>query len=156
MGISSIPTEEQWKRFDAMEQVVTAGYPRGLRDEVNNLPVTRSGITATPLAFDFLGEPEFLVDMPCFEGGSGSPVLIVSNTIPTKQTGPYSIMGNSLVFLVGIQSRSYRFPTKSNIKYDSETKLEGTAVVEIPLNLGVCIKSTQLLAFESILSGSAE
>lgn len=51
------------------------GYPTGLRDNIHNLPIMRKGITATPPAQNFNGQPNFLIDCACFGGSSGSPVF---------------------------------------------------------------------------------
>jgi hypothetical protein len=51
------------------------GYPTGLWDDVHNSPLFRTGSTATHPAVDFQGRPEFVVDLACFPGSSGSPVF---------------------------------------------------------------------------------
>ncbi len=62
--------------FDAVEDVLMIGYPDGLWDGANNYPIVRSGITATHPGIDFEGRPEVAVDMACFKGSSGSPVVL--------------------------------------------------------------------------------
>jgi len=42
------------------------GYPSGLWDTKNNLPIVRKGITATTPYFDYNGKREFLVDIAAF------------------------------------------------------------------------------------------
>jgi hypothetical protein len=51
-----IPDIKQVDDFDAIEDIVFLGYPNNIWDDVNNLPVVRRGITATPLAVDFRGK----------------------------------------------------------------------------------------------------
>jgi hypothetical protein len=48
---------------------------------VNNLPVLRRGITASHPAIDFKGRPDFVVDIACFAGSSGSPVLMTDDSV---------------------------------------------------------------------------
>ena len=67
-------TEEQTRDMDAIEEVWMVGYPNGIYDQVNNLPVVRRGITATPYAVDYEAKPQFLIDASVFPGSSGSPV----------------------------------------------------------------------------------
>ena len=62
--------------LNAIENVVMLGYPNGLWDKKNNLPIVRRGVTATPPYIDFEGRPEFIIDCACFPGSSGSPVLL--------------------------------------------------------------------------------
>ena len=52
------------------------GYPIGLIDEYNNKPIVRKGITATTYNIDYNGKKEFLIDIACFPGSSGSPIFI--------------------------------------------------------------------------------
>jgi hypothetical protein len=75
-----IPSEEEERRYWAVMEVMMIGSPTGLWDEVNNLPILRRGSTATHPAIDYGGEPEFVVDMACFPGSSGSPVVSHDNS----------------------------------------------------------------------------
>lgn len=56
--------------------VVFVGYPYGYFDEVNNLPILRSGKIATIPKVDFNGLPQFLIDAQVYPGSSGSPVFV--------------------------------------------------------------------------------
>lgn len=62
--------------FDALEEVLFIGYPNGVWDHVNLLPIQRRGTTATPIGMDFEGRPEFLIDAAVYPGSSGSPVFL--------------------------------------------------------------------------------
>jgi hypothetical protein len=64
------------RELNAVEDITMVGYPNGLWDKSNNLPLTRRGVTATPPYVDFEGRPEFMIDCACFPGSSGSPVLL--------------------------------------------------------------------------------
>jgi len=59
-----------------LESVTMIGYPNGLWDEINNLPIFRRGVLATDYKRDFNGRKEFLIDAACFPGSSGSPVML--------------------------------------------------------------------------------
>jgi len=55
------------------------GYPNGLWDHVNNLPLIRRGITASHPGVDYQIEGQngpgvTVIDMACFPDSSGSPV----------------------------------------------------------------------------------
>jgi hypothetical protein len=73
-----IPTPQQISELDAVESVTFIGYPNGVWDSKNLLPVARRGSTASPLEVDFEGSPRFLVDASVFGGSSGSPVFILN------------------------------------------------------------------------------
>lgn len=72
---------------DALEEVTFVGYPNGLFDTENFLPIARRGVTATPIEVDYQGAPAFLIDASVFPGSSGSPVFIVNRGMYTDRAG---------------------------------------------------------------------
>ena len=108
MTKDDIPGPEDWSNFDAIEEVTMIGCPRGLFDEVNNLPLVRRGITATPLSVKYNGKNEFMVDMACFPGSSGSPVVVYDRNgyldrknkhISARKTEGFHLSGYSILVL---------------------------------------------------------
>ena len=98
----SIPTrlflnEQSLKTLSGIEDLVFIGYPRMLRDKHSLSPITRQGITATPIDQNFGGMPTFLIDGSIFEGSSGSPVFILNRGMYRTPTGVN--MGNRVIFL---------------------------------------------------------
>ena len=92
-----LPKEEQIEYFAAIEDITFIGYPSGLYDSVNKLPIIRQGITATPIWNQFNGENVFLIDAGVFPGSSGSPVFIYNHGLyPTKDG---IAIGNRLLFI---------------------------------------------------------
>lgn len=149
-SLENIPDDSEWAAYSAIENVIMAGYPKGFRDAVNSLPIFRSGITATHPALNFSGKPQFLVDMPCFEGCSGSPVLICDEGMHIdKRTRSISV-GNK-VSLLGIQ---YAIPLNHSIGRLATVPTDAGAqipVMPLYISLGYIIRSTELLVFESII-----
>lgn len=85
----------------ALEDVIMIGYPIGLWDSVNNMPVFRRGITATHPNLNYEGREEFLIDIACFPGSSGSPVLLYNmNGYMTRDNTRH--LGASRIKLLGI------------------------------------------------------
>lgn len=147
----NIPSENEWRNFSAMENVFMAGFPKGFRDDVNNQPIIRKGITATHPALDFKGSPEFLVDMPCYEGCSGSPVFICDEGLIFDKSSR-SVSAGSKVRLLGVQ---YAIPSQYVIGQLATVPTAGAKdvpVIPLYLNLGFIIKSSELMIFEDILS----
>jgi len=127
---SLLPSDDELSKLAALEDVVMVGYPTGIWDSANNMPVFRKGITATHPYIDYEGRKEFLVDIACFPGSSGSPVLLYNmGTYPNADGG---ITVGSRLKLLGI------LPTQSTTVPTSQ----------IPINLGVVIRSERLLDFE--------
>jgi len=56
------------KELSAIEDVVMVGYPSGIWDGKNNLPLFRKGITSSHSATDFNDKNIGAVDMACFPG----------------------------------------------------------------------------------------
>ncbi|WP_433953594.1 S1 family peptidase [Curtobacterium flaccumfaciens] len=84
---SSVPTLDQLNDLDAVEDVRFVGYPDGIYDKQNYLPVTRRGTTASYLQHDYEGRPVFLIDASVFPGSSGSPVVIADSASYATKTG---------------------------------------------------------------------
>ena len=77
LGEDIIWSNEKLNELTAVEDVFMVGYPNGLWDEKNNLPLIRKGITASHPAIDFNRLGIGVVDMACFPGSSGSPIFIL-------------------------------------------------------------------------------
>lgn len=96
-----IPSEDQLRELDALEEIAFVGYPNGIFDTTNLLPILRRGSTATPPQVNYDGKPIFLVDASVFPGSSGSPVLIFnSGGFSTK----HGFVVGTRVILLGIIS----------------------------------------------------
>ena len=72
-----IPSNVERLSWLACEEVLMVGYPIGLWDDVNNLPLMRRGTTATHPGVRFKGAPIGMIDIGCYPGSSGSPVYAV-------------------------------------------------------------------------------
>ena len=72
------------------QDIVFAGYPEQLHDTGSNLPIIRSGITATHPDVDYRGLPVFLIDGSVFPGSSGSPVVILHTTMRANRERRYT------------------------------------------------------------------
>ena len=84
LGTDLIINEDEVKDCSAMEDIIMIGYPNGLEDSYNNKPIIRKGITSTHLKFDYNGKKEFLIDMACFPGSSGSPIFFCNESSYTQ------------------------------------------------------------------------
>lgn len=147
-----IPSAEAWDAFDAIEEVTMVGCPNGLFDEANNLPITRRGITATHPGKNYQGRQEFMVDLACFPGSSGSPVFLYSTGASyDRSTSGYSL-GNVRILLLGTL---YSGPT-INQRGEIVLAREPSVSVAAMMHLGIVIKSTQLLAFDDLVRQQVE
>lgn len=145
-----IPTEQARSELTALEEILMIGYPVGLWDSANNMPIFRRGITATHPNLNYEGREEFLVDAACFPGSSGSPVLLYNlGAYTTRQGG--TVLGTRVQFL-GILYAGPQYTIEGEIEIvPVPTELKPIPVLRIPVNLGVVIKSKKLLDFKPIL-----
>lgn len=143
---SFIPNSTTLKDLDAVEEVVMIGYPNGLWDQVNNMPIIRRGITATNVTLDYNGKKEFLIDAACFPGSSGSPVLICNVGGYTSKFGSLS-WGKFRVLLLGILYAGPQMRVTGDLQLITvpENQQKTVSVSQIPNNLGFIIKAERLL-----------
>jgi hypothetical protein len=143
-----IPTETQLQDLTALEEVLMIGYPIGLSDNYNHKPILRRGTTATHVKNDYQGKKDFLIDIACFPGSSGSPILILNEGAFTT---PHGITVGSRIMLLGILHSGPQFTAKGTITFASLPNTP-TPSINVPMNLGVAVKATQILKFEPVLN----
>lgn len=141
---SIIPTNDEWQYFDAIEEVIMIGYPRGISDEVNNLPISRKGITASSLAKNYNGKKEFMIDMACFPGSSGSPVFVYDRNSYLDRKTKMHVMGHDRIKLVGILYQGPLIKNTGKIVLGQTPKVEVAAM----MHLGNVIKSSELFVMD--------
>lgn len=150
---SLIPSQEVLERqLTAIEEITMIGYPNGLWDSVNNLPIVRRGITATHPNLNYNGKAEIVIDAACFPGSSGSPVFIFNENGFSDRNGNTYVGGNRIL-LLGILYAGPQITTTGEIVVrDIPTDARPMAVTNLMMNLGYVIKSKKLNDFVSILA----
>lgn len=150
LSTSLVPTAEEFDQFVMVEDVLMVGYPNGLWDSYNHMPLMRRGISATHPGRRYEGRPEFVIDAACFPGSSGSPVLLYNVGSYCNRDGG-TVIG-SRVKLLGVLYAGPQFTAEGKIVV---TKVPTTnvplAITSLPFNLGFVIRSTELLQFEPLL-----
>ena len=143
MTKNNIPSSAQWRFFSPIEKVNMIGCPNGLFDDFNNSPLARQGITATPLYNSYKSKPNFLVDMACYPGSSGSPILINDQGIFTDRKGDNINIGSRML-LVGILYAGPMIENNGSISFKKNKSFS----VQTTMHLGLAIRSDKLLAFD--------
>ncbi len=121
--------------FSTVEEVLMVGYPNGLVDEINNLPIFRRGITATHPAIDFNGKPLAAVDIACFPGSSGSPIVILSDGVRIRRSILLGVLTDGVTMDPSGTLEIHRLPALSQVQ--SPRPL-------VVLNLGYYTKASQI------------
>ena len=149
LSMDLIPTLEAMSYLVA-ETILTVGYPKNQYDAVNNLPIVRNGITATPPKYDYNGQKAFLIDASVHEGLSGAPVLLYKQQLVPQNNGMQALQ-ELLVFL-GIMTQGIESSVVGNFTaVEVPTSIKAQTNTSIPINLGIVIKSSCLLDFKPVL-----
>ncbi|QWP74967.1 trypsin-like peptidase domain-containing protein [Lysobacter sp. K5869] len=140
VNTSMIPTPQQVTELDAVESVTFIGYPNGVWDSKNLLPVARRGTTASPIEVDFEGTPRFLIDASVFGGSSGSPVFILNHgSWATKEGG--LVAGTRFYFVGVIAAVFFRTHLNQIIPVPIPTQVQPMAQQQEMIDLGIVFKA---------------
>ena len=143
-----IPKDEDRQSYSFMEEIVMIGYPNGIWDEKNNLPVIRKGITATHPNISWNGKPDFLTDIASFPGSSGSPVFL-ANIGSYMDSQGRTFMGCNRIRLLGVHRAGAMHTASGEIKIvTAPTSNIPVPITQIPNNIGVVINSKEILGLE--------
>lgn len=154
LNASVTATPSLFAELTALEDIVMVGYPTGIWDSKNNMPIIRRGITATPPNQDYEGRQEFMIDAACFPGSSGSPVFLYNVGSYASRDGA-TVIGNRIA-LLGILYAGPQFTAEGELEIvtvPTQQKVVSRAL--IPINLGVVIKATRLADFDGIFASRA-
>jgi len=143
LGWDNLPTTNAMAQFDSIEQLTFVGYPGGLSDPVNHIPIVRQGITATPIGVPFNGLPTFLLDGAVFGGSSGSPVFVFSQTSWADSEGNINL--GSRLFLVGIVSQAYNNSERLQVMGLRPAIAQPFVDVSQSLHLGVAVSTMAIV-----------
>lgn len=141
IGSELMPTKEQLDSLDAVEKILFIGYPNGLWDTANFLPIARHGYTASHPNIDFNNRPLFIIDASVFGGSSGSPVFIYDKGSYTDKLGNTVLAGNRLIFL-GVIAAVYFKKSTREIQTNHDLSQETSSVVQKEMiDLGIVFKA---------------
>jgi hypothetical protein len=143
----NLPKPEEWNDLMALEDVIIVGYPDGIWDSLNNLPIFKKGIAATHPKIDYEGRPQFLIDAAIYPGSSGSPVFLYKYS--DVMVGADLDLGKDKPRLAGILSSGFMHSETGELKSIPIPTVKKNKVFEVsfPNNLGVVIKHTELEGF---------
>lgn len=135
-----LPTTEQIDGFDAIESITFIGYPNGIWDTKNLLPVARRGTTASPMSVNFENTPRFLIDASVFGGSSGSPVFILNQGMITDKHGNTTV-GSRVVFVGVVAAVFFRTQLNQIIAVPIPTQTQPMAQQQEMIDLGIVFRS---------------
>jgi hypothetical protein len=150
LSSNDIPTRRELQIYGVFQEVKFVGYPIGIWDQSNNLPVIRRGMTATDPVVDYNGQTKFLIDAAVVPGSSGSPVLIADEG--AYMQGGSVFAGGGRLKLLGIISDCWFLNSDGKVEIKQiPSSFDVNVQTRVPINLGVVIKAERLNDFLPIL-----
>lgn len=142
-----LATREAVANLNAVEEILMVGYPNGLWDRKNNLPIARRGITASPVAVDWNGRNEFLIDCAVYPGSSGSPIYLFSPS-GTRLTTGHRLVPTNEVMLLGVVKSVFMQTVPDDVRVVPAPTGTEERNLSMPNDLGLCTRADELLWFE--------
>lgn len=153
---SLLPTDQYLQDLKLVEDVLMVGYPNGLWDEVNNMPLFRKGITSSHPHLDWNGRKETVIDAACFPGSSGSPVFLFSEGGYVDKKGNTNI-GGTRIKLLGILYAGPQHTATGEIEIvNVPTSTKQRTITGIPNNIGIVIKAEKLMDLDTLFTEMVE
>ena len=146
--LSQLVTAEAAAKLNAVEEIPMVGYPNGLWDETNNLPITRRGITASPVSVGWNGRNEFLIDCSVYPGSSGSPIYLFSPS-GTRLSVEHRLIPTNQVMLLGVVKSVFVHTVGGEVQVSPAPTASEERGIPIPNDLGLCTRADELLYFET-------
>jgi hypothetical protein len=98
----SLPLEAQ-----PGDDVIVIGYPLGIYDAYNKLPILKTGLLNTPLGMRFNGLDAFLFDFKYYEGSSGSLVISKPTRLGVDKDGRLESSSSREYLFLGVYEGEY-------------------------------------------------
>ncbi len=126
------------------------GYPRGLWDQHNNMPIARLGTTAThPLAL-YQGKREFLVDVAAFQGSSGSPVFAFEAPMFRQHDGSFT-PGTKAQF-IGVVWGVVEWTVEGKLKViEIPSASKRAPIINTSLNLAIAVHGEAIQDLDNVV-----
>jgi hypothetical protein len=142
-----VPSREQLEQFDAFEDIVMIGYPSGVWDNQSGMPVARRGMSAVPLYINYRGKNEILIDIPSYQGSSGSPVFQFNSGVYSNRSGD-AFVGGRIAF-VGVMYATHIHTAQGQlVQVQIPTGVNVVPQTHVPNNLAICIRADEVWTFE--------
>lgn len=148
---SLVPSPAEFAELNGIEGVTMIGYPNGLWDAANNLPIARRGSTATPIFRDYLGKAQFMIDAACFPGSSGSPVFLLDQGMVFDKKGNTNLGVSRLMFIGVLYAGPQTTATGEIVIQAAPTIARPVPVINMMMNLGICVRASKVQDFGALL-----
>jgi hypothetical protein len=89
------------------DDVIVIGYPLGIYDVFNKLPILKTGLLNTPIGMRFNGLDAFLFDFRYYEGSSGSIIISKPTRIAIDKQGRLESSSSRQYLFLGVYQGEY-------------------------------------------------
>jgi hypothetical protein len=145
-----VPSATDYQNLRDIEQVLVVGYPIGLWDAHNNMPIARRGTTATHPRARYEGRRNFLIDVAAFPGSSGSPVFTYESPMFRQPDGSLS-PGTKVSFVGVVWGVIERAVTGELRAVEIPSAITQVPIVQASLNLAIALHSDTILEIDKIV-----
>lgn len=133
-----------------IEQVLVVGYPRGIWDHHNNMPISRVGNTATHPFANYQNKQDFLIDVAAFQGSSGSPVF--SYEAPMFRQPDGSFTPGTKVNLIGVVWGVIESSVEGDLKViEIPSALKHVPVMNASLSLAIALHAETIRDLDTLI-----
>jgi V8-like Glu-specific endopeptidase len=142
--------DEDKKHVRDIEQVLVVGYPRGIWDHHNNMPISRIGNTATHPFVNYQNKQDFLIDVAAFQGSSGSPVFSYEAPMFRQPSGAYT--PGTKVNLIGVVWGVIESSVEGDLKViEIPSALKHVPVMNTSLNLALALHADVIKDLDALI-----
>ncbi len=148
-----LPSTDTLHLMPLTQEVYMYGYPIGLWDMFNQLPIVRRGSLASHPAPNYCGKPSGAVDIAAFPGSSGSPIFILSDGGPMNDKLGNVFANRRIAVFLGVLSSGAQVTKEGGFEMiaipadDSPIHKNGM----LPIHLGFYIKGEEVAKFANDL-----
>jgi hypothetical protein len=147
---SWLPSVDDRRNLRDIEQVMVIGYPSGLWDSHNNMPIARRGSTATHALARYAGKQHFLIDVAAFQGSSGSPVFTYESPMFRQPDGSFT-PGTKVNFVGIVWGVIERTVTGELQAIEIPSASRQVPVLQSSLNLAIALQADAVLAIDELI-----
>ncbi|EGQ9234492.1 hypothetical protein SN13_23495 [Vibrio alginolyticus] len=133
-----------------IEQVLVVGYPRGIWDHHNNMPISRIGNTATHPLANYQNKADFLIDVAAFQGSSGSPVFSYESPMFRQKDGSFT--PGTKVNLIGVIWGVIESSVEGELKVmEIPSALKHVPVMNASLSLAIALHAEKIRDLDTLI-----
>jgi S1-C subfamily serine protease len=133
-----------------IEQVLVVGYPRGIWDQHNNMPISRVGNTATHPFAKYQNKQDFLIDVAAFQGSSGSPVFSYEAPMFRQASGAYT--PGTKVNLIGVVWGVIESSVEGDLKVvEIPSAMKHVPIMNASLNLALALHAEVIKDLDTLI-----